>query len=128
MKVTLETLYRSYPVFENLLEQPLYVDMNLKFRNLVKQLQPHFQKIADIQNEIVREKNYPQDETGSYIVSPESHQEFLETLQLKLNDEVEISWNPIPVEDLYDAKLSLKELEAVSFLFSNLEELTAQSV
>ena len=128
MKVSLEQIYRAYPVFQVLIEQPLPMPVNLKLREAVRELQPHFQEIADIQNNIVREQNYPQDESGSYLVSEQSHDEFLSILNARLQRFVHITWEPIIVDDIVDAKLSIKELEAISFLFSDLESLVESAV
>lgn len=123
MKLSLEQIYRAYPVFQVLIEQPLTITVNLKLREVVRELQPHFQEIADIQNAIVREQNYPQDESGSYLVTEQSHDEFLSILNARLQRFVDINWEPITVDEIVDAKLSIKELEAVSFLFSDIESL-----
>ena len=89
MIITLEQLYRSYSVFDSLLEQRMPISLNLKFRNLVQQITPHLQKIEEIQSNLVRELGYEQDEDGSYVVEEAEHDDFLRKLEHLLQDTVE---------------------------------------
>ena len=128
MKITLEELYRSYSVFDTLLEQRLPLPLNLKFRNLVQQISPSLTQIESIQANLIEELGYEQDDDGSYLVEEHEHDEFLSKLEDKLQDEVEIDWKPLSVMEIADTKLSMKELEAISFLFYDIDEISQQSI
>ena len=128
MKITLEKLYRSYSVFDTLLEQRLPLPLNLKFRNLVQQISPSLIQIESIQADLIEELGYEQDDDGSYLVEEHEHDEFLSKLEDKLQDEVEIDWKPLSVMEIADTKLSMKELEAISFLFYDIDEISQQSI
>ena len=128
MKITLEELYRSYSVFDTLLEQRLPLPLNLKFRNLVQQISPSLTHIESIQADLIEELGYEQDDDGSYLVEEHEHDEFLSKLEGKLQDEVEINWEPLSVMEIADTRLSMKELEAISFLFHDIDEVSQQSV
>tara|TARA_R100001509_G_scaffold93356_1_gene53972 strand:- start:254 stop:652 length:399 start_codon:yes stop_codon:yes gene_type:complete len=128
MKITLEKLYRSYSVFDTLLEQRLPLPLNLKFRNLVQQISPSLTQIESIQADLIEELGYEQDDDGSYLVEEHEHDEFLSKLEDKLQDEVEIDWKPLSVMEIADTKLSMKELEAISFLFYDIDEISQQSI
>lgn len=128
MKITLEKLYRSYSVFDTLLEQRLPLPLNLKFRNLVQQISPSLIQIESIQADLIEELGYEQDDDGSYLVEEHEHNEFLSKLEDKLQDEVEIDWKPLSVMEIADTKLSMKELEAISFLFYDIDEISQQSI
>lgn len=128
MKITLEKLYRSYSVFDTLLEQRLPLPLNLKFRNLVQQIAPSLMQIESIQADLIEELGYEQDDDGSYLVEEHEHDEFLSKLEDKLQDEVEIDWKPLSVMEIADTKLSMKELEAISFLFYDIDEISQQSI
>ena len=128
MKITLEELYRSYSVFDTLLEQRLPLPLNLKFRNLVQQISPSLTQIESIQADLIEELGYEQDDDGSYLVEEHEHDEFLSKLEDKLQDEVEIDWKPLSVMEIADTKLSMKELEAISFLFYDIDEISQQSI
>ena len=128
MKITLEELYRSYSVFDTLLEQRLPLPLNLKFRNLVQQIAPSLMQIESIQADLIEELGYEQDDDGSYVVEEREHNEFLSRLESKLQDEVEINWEPLSVMEIADTKLSMKELEAISFLFYDIDEISQQSI
>ena len=128
MKITLEELYRSYSVFDSLLEQRLPLPLNLKFRNLVQQISPSLTHIESIQANLIEELGYEQDDDGSYLVEEHEHDEFLSKLEGKLQDEVEINWEPLSVMEIADTRLSMKELEAISFLFHDIDEVSQQSI
>ena len=128
MKITLEELYRSYSVFDTLLEQRLPLPLNLKFRNLVQQISPSLTHIESIQADLIEELGYEQDDDGSYLVEEHEHDEFLSKLEDKLQDEVEINWEPLSVMEIADTRLSMKELEAISFLFHDIDEVSQQSI
>ena len=128
MKITLEELYRSYSVFDTLLEQRLPLPLNLKFRNLVKQISPSLTQIESIQADLIEELGYEQDDDGSYLVEEDEHDEFLSKLEDRLQDEVDINWEPLSVMEIADTRLSMKELEAISFLFHDIDEVSQQSV
>ena len=128
MKITLEKLYRSYSVFDTLLEQRLPLPLNLKFRNLVQQISPSLIQIESIQADLIEELGYEQDDDGSYLVEEHEHDEFLSKLEDKLQDEVVIDWKPLSVMEIADTKLSMKELEAISFLFYDIDEISQQSI
>ena len=128
MKITLEELYRSYSVFDSLLEQRLPLPLNLKFRNLVQQISPSLTHIESIQANLIEELGYEQDDDGSYLVEEHEHDEFLSKLEDKLQDEVEINWEPLSVMEIADTRLSMKELEAISFLFHDIDEVSQQSI
>ena len=128
MKITLEELYRSYSVFDTLLEQRLPLPLNLKFRNLVQQIAPSLMQIESIQADLIEELGYEQDDDGSYVVEEREHNEFLSRLESKLQDEVEINWEPLSVMEIADTRLSMKELEAISFLFYDIDEISQQSI
>ena len=128
MKITLEQLYRSYSVFDTLLEQRLPISLNLKFRNLVQQITPHLHEIENIQASLVNEMGYEQDEDGSYVVEEEEHVDFLEKLQYRLQETVDLTWEMLSVQEILETQLSMKELEAISFLFHDIDEMSEQSI
>ena len=128
MKITLEQLYRSYSVFDTLLEQRLPIALNLKFRNLVKQISPHLLSIENIQASLVNQMGFERDESGSYVVEQKEHDLFLSDLQNLLGEEVELNWEPLSVQEILDTQLSMKELEAISFLFNDIDEMSEQAL
>ena len=71
---------------------------------------------------------FEQDEDGSYEVSEEQHVEFLEQLQQHLQDTVDLTWEPLSIQEIADTQLSMKELEAISFLFHDIDEMSEQSI
>ena len=128
MKITLEQLYRSYSVFDALLEQRLPLNLNLKFRNLVQQISPFLSSIENIQSDLIEELGYEKDSDGSYLVDEDEHDLFLSKLEEKLQDEVDITWEPISVMEISETHLSMKELEAISFLFNDIDEMSEQAL
>ena len=71
---------------------------------------------------------FEQDEDGSYEISEEQHVEFLERLQHLLQDTVDLTWEPLSIQEISDTQLSMKELEAISFLFHDIDEMSEQSI
>ena len=115
-------------MFDTLLEQRLPLPLNLKFRNLVKQISPSLTQIESIQADLIEELGYEQDDDGSYLVEEDEHDEFLSKLEDRLQDEVDINWEPLSVMEIADTRLSMKELESISFLFYDIDEVSQQSI
>ena len=76
----------------------------------------------------MNELGYEQDEDGSYVVEEQEHIDFLEKLQGLLQDTVDLTWDTLSIQEISETQLSMKELEAISFLFHDLDEMSEQSV
>ena len=122
MKVSLEELYRSYPIFSDLMNQKIPIKTNLKFRNLITSLSKPYEDIKTIQDSTLSTYALKGDDGVHYI--PENVEEiYLSELKEKLQLEIKIDWDKISVNDLGEnALLSIKELETISFLFNDLEQ------
>lgn len=120
IKLSLADIYRSYTIVQVLLNQPLDIKVTIALRKWVLELQPHFERIRDIQDRLLIEKNFELNPDGSYSVTPEQHIEFSEDLFNQLSDTVEIDCEPISVYSLSNVQLSIKDLEGAHFLFNDL--------
>ena len=122
MKVSLEELYRSYPIFSDLMNQKIPIKTNLKFRKLITDLSKPYEDIKAIQD-VTLSTYARKDDDGIHYIPENVEETYLSELKEKLQTEVDIDWDKISVNELGEtAILSLKELETISFLFDDLEQ------
>ena len=123
MKITYEQLYRSYPVFKHLLDEPLPIQTARKLKGLVDTLNPHLQQIEATQNELL-EKYSEEGEDGVFEIIPENREKFIKELEKYLQYEITISWNPIPLVELgQQVSVSVKSLETISYLLLDYQDM-----
>ena len=122
MNITYEQLYRSYPVFKHLLDEPMPIGTSLKFKKLVDSLNPHLEQIELNQNKLL-EKYSEESEEGVFEIVPENREKFIKELEKYLQYEIIISWEPLKLAELgEDINVSVKALEAISYLLEDYEE------
>lgn len=122
MKITYETIYRSYPVFKHLLEQSLPIQTTIKIKKFIEQINPHLIQIENIQNELL--ENYSsKTEDGVYEMDNTEKKHFIEMLQTALTPEIVVNFDKISIGDLGDkCSISAKNLEEISYLLDDYQE------
>ena len=80
MKITYEQLYRSYPVFNHLLDQPLPIKTSLKFQELVESVNPYLLQIENIQNKLIEKYSEKTKEDGVVQIIEEKREDFIKEL------------------------------------------------
>ena len=114
MKVKLSDVYVSVPVLTKVLDLEMPVNVSYKVMKLVDSLNTELKSIEDHRVKLV--KKYSGE--GSNVLE-ESKQEFLTQFSTLLSEEVEISWEKLPVSSLGSGvKLSVNDLVKISYLFS----------
>ena len=122
MKITYEQLYRSFPVFKHLLDEPLPIKTSRRLKGLVDSLNPHLEQIELTQNQLI-EKYGEETETGWEIV-PEKRDDFIKSLEKYLQYEILVEWEPIKLSSLGDQiSISVKGLETISYLLEDYEDM-----
>jgi|SaaInlV_130m_DNA_2_1039683.scaffolds.fasta_scaffold57605_2 hypothetical protein len=128
MKITYEQLYRSYPVFNHLLDQPLPIQTSLKFQDLLESVNPHLKQIENIQNELIDKYAEDSDEEGVVEVPENKREEFIKELEKSLQNEIIISWDTIKLQDLGEqVNISVRGLETISYLLEDYSKMAVIS-
>tara|TARA_Y100001973_G_C5193358_1_gene332462 strand:+ start:429 stop:812 length:384 start_codon:yes stop_codon:yes gene_type:complete len=120
MKITYEQLYRSYPVFKHLLDEPLPIATSLKIKRLVDSLNPHLEQIEATQNELIEKYSEDAQEEGMVEIPKENREKFMEELEKYLEYEIFINWDKLKLAQLGDQfTISVKGLETISYLLED---------
>ena len=117
MKVTLKTLFEAHPAFQVLANEFFYVNKIGSVRDLVDNVNIHYKTIAQEQQRLLEFYGKKQDE-GKYDVEDEKKPFYERELEEFLAKEVDIAWEPVPVDQLGNISLSLRAYELLGFLFS----------
>lgn len=113
MKVKLIDIYSSVNSLSKLMEQPLPAKVSFKLMKLLNAVNEEVKLIEEQRMKLV--KKYASD---GNTVGDDKREEFLKEFSDFLNDEVEMSWEPISIDSLGDLQLSVAELTRIQFLFS----------
>lgn len=113
MKVRLIDIYSSVSVLNKLIDEPLPTKISFKLMKLLNALNAEVKLVEDQRLKLV--KQYSVDGSS---VSDENKDAFLKEFTTFLEDEVEISWEPVAIDVLGDLKLSVVELAKIQYLFS----------
>lgn len=116
MKVTLETLFQAHPAFELLGKQFFLVSKIVPVRDLFEQVNGYYAKIAKKQTELLEFYGKMQ-ESGGYEVEEDKKQFYEKDLAEFLAEEVEINWEPVPVDTLGEIRMPILAYELLKFLF-----------
>lgn len=112
MKVKLIDIYSSVAALNKLMEQPLPAKVSFRLMKLLNSVNEEVKMIEEQRMKLV--KKHAED---GVTVSETKREEFLKEFADFLNDEIEMSWEPISVDVLGDLELSVAELSRVQFLF-----------
>ena len=121
MKITYEQLYRSFPVFKHLLDQPLPIKTSRKLKGLVDSVNPHLEQIELNQNQLI--EKFGEETDQGFEILPENREKFIEALEKYLQYEIIISWTPIKLDSLGDISISVKGLQTISYLLEDYEDM-----
>ena len=123
MKISYEQLYRSYPTFKHLLDEPLPIKISLKLQEFMEDINPHLKQIENIQNELI-EKYGEEIEAGVVEVPEDKRNKFIKELEKSLEPEITIQWEKIKLDDLGDnIKISVRGLDTISYLLEDYSEM-----
>jgi len=122
MKITYEKLYRSYPVFKNLLDQALPIKTTIEIKKFIDQVNPHLLQIENIQNELL--ENYSsKTEDGVFEMDNEQKKQFVEMLQTALSPEITVTFEKLKISALGEhCSISAKDLDEISYLLDDYTE------
>ena len=119
MEITYEQLYRSYPVFNQLMDEALPINTTRKFKMFIESVNPHLEQIESVQNELLK-KYSDETEKDVFEIVPENRPKFLKELQKYLQFEIEVAWDKIGIDELGEkVNISIKDLETISYLLKN---------
>lgn len=113
MKVRLIDIYGSVSVLNKLVEEPLPTKISFKLMKLLNALNAEVKLVEDQRLKLV--KQYSEDGSS---VSEQNKEAFIKEFSEFLNDDVEVVWEPIEVDNLGDSiKLSVTDLAKIQYLF-----------
>ena len=121
MKLQLRDIFNAKEAFARLLEEPLPTKTAMTIRELVTGVNEHFATLEEERNDLIK-KNGTANEDGTFQFTPEAQEEFMKEFDGLLNNEIEFDWESISIKDLADATISVKDLNTLSFLFTELAE------
>ena len=117
MKVKLFEIYNSVSVMNKILEAQLPAAVAFQLTKLLKTLNEEVKTIEEQRVKLVTKHG----ETGENqtVTVPESKkQEFLKEFADLLDTEIDLNWNPLPVDKFEGLNLSTNDMLKVSFLFA----------
>ena len=120
MKLQLRDIFNAKEAFARLLEEPVATETAVHIRGLVNDVNEHFATLEEERNDLIKKLGTEKD--GTYEFSPENQQQFMEQFDTMLEREVEYDWDRMSIKDLGEAKISVKDLNTLSFLFTELAE------
>ena len=121
MDLKLKDLFVAKEAFGRLLEERLNTDIAMNIQGLVDKINEHFSTLEDERNDLIRELG-EEKEGGDFEFTKDAQEEFMKRFDELLDRDVSFEWEPISIKDLDDAKISVKDLNTLTFLFSEFKE------
>jgi hypothetical protein len=113
MKVRLIDVYSSVSVLNKLIEEPLPTKLSFKLMKLLNALNAEVKLVEDQRLKLI--KQYSVD---GNTVSEENKEAFVKEFSEFLNEEIDMQWEQIEVDNLGDnLKLSVTDLAKIQYLF-----------
>lgn len=116
MKLFLRELFNAKEAFSRLLEEPLHTDVAIQLRELTKNINDHFTILEEKRNDLIKSIG-TEKEDGEFQFSKENQDEFVGKFDKMLDVELDLNWDLLSIKALDDAKISVKDLNTLSFLF-----------
>jgi hypothetical protein len=124
MNILLRDLFNAKEAFSRLLEEPLPTDVAMQLRELTNTINDHFTILEEKRNELIKGIGTEKD-GGEIEFSKENQDEFVKKFDELLDAHLDLNWDLLSIKALEDAKISVKDLNTLSFLFkefSNVDE------
>jgi len=113
MKLRLIDVYSSVSVLNKLIEEPLPTKLSFKLMKLLNALNAEVKLVEDQRLKLI--KQYSVD---GNTVSEENKEAFVKEFSEFLNEEIDMQWEQIEVDNLGDnLKLSVTDLAKIQYLF-----------
>ena len=113
MKVRLIDVYSSVSVLNKLIEEPLPTKLSFKLMKLLNALNAEVKLVEDQRLKLI--KQYSVD---GNTVSEENKEAFVKEFSEFLNEEIDMQWEQIEVDNLGDnLKLSVTDMAKIQYLF-----------
>lgn len=118
MKVTLETIYVSQNSLTKLINLDLPITTAYKFSRLVKKIREELATFEESRVALVKKYGNKEDTSGTVRVSLDATEEFSNELKKLLEVEIEVDFEPIPLSDLGDIKMSAVDISNLEIFFN----------
>lgn len=119
MKIKLEQIYIAHQIIPKLISQEMPIRCAYKLGKLAKQIESEFM-LVETQRRKAVEKYGERDEEEKKIIikNPENAQKFQQEFASLLQEETEISFDPVSLDELPDElKLSAQDMAAIDIFF-----------
>jgi len=113
MKIKIGLVIASQASLNKLLSLELPIKIAFRLNRLLKELQDPIKLAEDQRLVLVKKYGSEDEESGQVRVTEANMAEFVKQVTELHEEEIEISFKPIDVEDLGDAKLSAFEVNAL---------------
>ena len=124
MNILLRDMFNAKEAFSRLLEEPLPTGVAMQLRELTNNINDHFTVLEEKRNELIKGIGTEKD-GGEFEFSKENQDEFVGKFDELLDARLDLNWDLLSIKALEDAKISVKDLNTLSFLFkefSNVDE------
>jgi len=118
MKTKLMTIKTSKEYLDMLGGLKLKALTSFKIKNIIKQVNEEYSQYIETQNE--RIKHYGEEiegEVGQYKFSPENKSKLQKELDELCNKEIELTFEPIPIEELGEVEIEANLLVNLDWVF-----------
>ena len=130
MEVTLGHIYASFNLLTRIVDQQLPVRLAFRFTRLIRELNKEYTSLEKLRDGLV--KKYGEDiegEKGGVKVSDENREAFMTEFKELLEETVNVEWELVSIEapGLESLSLSVRELNTLSWLFTEFKELAEEA-
>ena len=130
IKVELQNLLDSMPIFQELISQKLAARTACKVNKIVKAINKEYEIFDETRRSIIdkygeRDENgeIKSDENGNLQIKKDQTDKFVQELQGLLTTEVELNVSPLYIEEIEDATFTPAQIDIMSaFIDMNTEE------
>lgn len=130
IKVELQNLLDSMPIFQELISQKLAARTAFKVNKIVKAINKEYELFDETRRTIIekygdRDENgeIKSDENGNLQIKKDQTDEFVHELQELLTTEIELNVSPLFIEEIEDATFTPAQMDIMSvFIDMDVEE------
>jgi hypothetical protein len=119
MIIKLRDLFNAKEAFARLIEEPLQIGTAQILRAFTQDLNVHFGQLEEGRNKLINDIGTEKDD-GQYEFSKENQEEFMTKFDALLDEEIDLDWAKISINELENSLISVKDLNTLSFLFIEL--------
>ena len=131
MKVTLKNIYGASNILGLLVEQQLPIRIAFRLTRLITRLNDEYTNLDETRRKLLEKYGTKIKESDpnnpSFTFEPENQEKFTKEFNELLEEQIEIDWEPISIDDLgTNLTLSVRELSSIGFIFKEMEDIVQE--